>query len=115
MLALRSAIAHRAASCSALATSGGSAASEDARPGILPAAVRSGLKTGCLSSAGGWLGYRTLHDLMRLWRLTAAAYSEPGFEARLAGVREAVRIGSLEGSVPIEEVVPDWPDRLNRR
>jgi hypothetical protein len=30
-------------------------------------------------------------------------------------VREAVRTGSLEGSVPIEEIVPDWPARLNRR
>ncbi len=60
-------------------------------------------------------GYRALHDLLRLWRLTAAAYSEPGFEARLADVREAVRTGSLAGSVPIEEVVPDWPERLNRR
>lgn len=60
-------------------------------------------------------GYRALHDLLRLWRLTAAAYSEPGFEARLASVREAVRAGSQEGSVPIEEIVPDWPARLNRR
>ncbi len=42
-------------------------------------------------------GYRALHDLLRLWRLTAAAYSEPSFEARLAGVREAVRTGSPEG------------------
>jgi hypothetical protein len=60
-------------------------------------------------------GYRALHDLLRLWRLTAAAYSEPGFEARLGSVREAVRAGSLEGSVPIEEIVPDWPGRLHRR
>jgi len=60
-------------------------------------------------------GYRALHDLLRLWRLTAAAYTAPGFEARLAGVRAAVRAGSLEGSVPIEEVVPDWPARLHRR
>ena len=60
-------------------------------------------------------GYRALHDLLRLWRLTAAAYSESGFEARLAGVREAALAGSLEGSVPIEEIVPDWPARLNRR
>ena len=60
-------------------------------------------------------GYRALHDLLRLWRLTATAYSEPGFEARLAGVREAVLAGSLEGSVPIEEIVPGWPARLNRR
>ncbi|HEX9357663.1 MAG TPA: DUF6247 family protein [Streptosporangiaceae bacterium] len=59
--------------------------------------------------------YRALHVLLRLWRLSAAAYSEPGFEARLATVWEAVRTGSLEGSVPIEEIVPDWPARLNRR
>jgi hypothetical protein len=50
-----------------------------------------------------------------LWRLTAAAYSEPGFEARLAGVREAALAGSLEGSAPIEEIVPDWPARLNHQ
>jgi hypothetical protein len=60
-------------------------------------------------------GYRPLHALLRLWRLTAAACSEPGFETRLASVREAVRAGSLEGSVPIEQLVPDWPARLNRR
>ncbi len=59
--------------------------------------------------------YRALHDLLRLWRLTATAYSEPGFEARLGGVREAVVASSLEGTVPIEEIVPDWPARLNRR
>jgi Family of unknown function (DUF6247) len=60
-------------------------------------------------------GYRALHDLLREWRLTAVAFSDPGFEARLARVREAVRTGSLEGSVPVEEIVPDWPARLNRR
>ena len=60
-------------------------------------------------------GYRALHDLLRVWRLTAVAYSEPGFEARLAGVREAALARSLEGSVPIEEIVPDWPARLHRR
>ncbi|HEY6297787.1 MAG TPA: DUF6247 family protein [Streptosporangiaceae bacterium] len=60
-------------------------------------------------------GYRALHDLLRLWRLTAAACSEPGFEVRLASVRAAVLADSREGSVPIEEIVPDWPARLNRR
>jgi len=60
-------------------------------------------------------GYRALHDLLRLWRLTAAAYSEPGFDARLAGVQESVLARGLEGSVPIEEIVPDWPARLNRQ
>jgi hypothetical protein len=30
-------------------------------------------------------------------------------------MREAVLASSLEGTVPIEEIVPDWPARLNRR
>jgi hypothetical protein len=60
-------------------------------------------------------GYRALHDLLRLWRLTAVAYSDPGFEARIESVQEAVRTGSLEGTVPIEDIVPDWLARLNRQ
>jgi hypothetical protein len=60
-------------------------------------------------------GYRALHDLLRLWRLSAAAYSEPGFEARLASVRESVLADSVEGTVPIEEIVPNWPARLNHQ
>jgi hypothetical protein len=56
-------------------------------------------------------GYRQLHDLLRLWRLTATARSDPGFSERLAAVQEAVRTGSLAGSVPIEDVVPGWPGR----
>jgi Family of unknown function (DUF6247) len=56
-------------------------------------------------------GYRQLHDLLRLWRLSAVAYSDPGFEERLQAVREAVRTGSLEGSLPIEDIVPGWPAR----
>jgi hypothetical protein len=60
-------------------------------------------------------GYRVLHDLLRLWRLRAVAHSAPGFEARLERVRESVRTGSLEGWVPIEDIVPDWSDRLRHR
>jgi Family of unknown function (DUF6247) len=56
-------------------------------------------------------GYRQLHDVLRLWRLTAASQSDPGFADRLAAVREAVRTSSVEGSVPIEDVVPGWPSR----
>jgi len=57
-------------------------------------------------------GYRQLHDLPRRWRLSGAAFSAPGFEERLQAVQEAVRTGSLEGSVPVEEIVPGWPDRV---
>jgi len=56
-------------------------------------------------------GYRQLHDVLRLWRLTAVAQSDPGFADRLSAVREAVQTGSLAGSVPIEDIVPDWQSR----
>ncbi|HET9896076.1 MAG TPA: DUF6247 family protein [Streptosporangiaceae bacterium] len=51
--------------------------------------------------------YRQLHHVLRLWRLRAVAYSDPGFEDRLA----AVRTGSDDWT-PIEQVVPDWADRV---
>jgi hypothetical protein len=60
-------------------------------------------------------GHQALPAMLRLWRLTAAGYSEPGVEGRLATLRKALRAGSLEGSVPIEEIVPDWSSRLNQR
>jgi hypothetical protein len=48
--------------------------------------------------------------LHRLLRLRAAAYSDPGFEARL----EAVSAGAGEWT-PIEQVVPDWAERVAAR
>lgn len=60
-------------------------------------------------------GFRALHDLLRLWRLTAIACTAPGYYDRLASVRESVSTGSLEGSVPIEDAVPDWHERLRRQ
>ena len=55
--------------------------------------------------------YHELHHLLRLWRLRAAAYSDPGFAARLEAVQDAVRTGRREGT-PIEEVILDWPERV---
>jgi hypothetical protein len=54
-------------------------------------------------------GYRALHAMLRLWRLSAAAYSNPGFRDRLAAVRESARTGSTEGTVPASSVIPGWP------
>jgi hypothetical protein len=51
--------------------------------------------------------YRLLHDVLRLWRLRAAAYSDPEFEGRL----ESARCGAGD-RVPIEDVVPDWDERV---
>jgi hypothetical protein len=55
--------------------------------------------------------YREFHHLLRLWRLRAAAYSDPGFEARLAAMQQAVRTGRRDGT-PIEDVVPDWDEKV---
>jgi hypothetical protein len=55
--------------------------------------------------------YHKLHHLLRLWRLRAAAYSNPGFATRLEAIQDAVRTGRREGT-PIDEVVPDWAERV---
>lgn len=51
--------------------------------------------------------YRQLHHMLRLWRLRAVAYSDPGFESRLESAR--ARAGDR---IPIEHVVPDWDSRV---
>jgi hypothetical protein len=55
--------------------------------------------------------YRELHHLLRLWRLRAVAYSDPGYEGRLQAVQDAARAGRRDGT-PIEELVPDWEERV---
>jgi hypothetical protein len=55
--------------------------------------------------------YRGLRHLLRLWRLRAVAYSDPGYAARLQAIEDAVRTGRRDGT-PIEEVVPDWSERI---
>lgn len=52
-------------------------------------------------------GYRGLVDLLRLWRLRATAYAEPGYAARLAAARPN---GSSE-DVSAGEVIAGWPHR----
>lgn len=60
-------------------------------------------------------GYRQLHDLLRLSRLTAAAHSDPGFEERLRAVRQAVRAGSVEGSRRSSRSCPAGPTACELR
>jgi len=55
--------------------------------------------------------YRELHHLLRLWRLRAVAYSDPGYEARLQAMQEAVRTGRRDGT-PIEQIVADWDEKV---
>jgi hypothetical protein len=51
--------------------------------------------------------YHELHQTLRLWRLRAAAYSDPDFEARLEATRSAPGHGTS-----IEDVVPDWAEKV---
>jgi Family of unknown function (DUF6247) len=51
--------------------------------------------------------YHELHQTLRLWRLRAAAYSDPDFEARLEAARSTPGHGT-----PIEDVVPDWAEKV---
>lgn len=44
---------------------------------------------------------------LRLWRLRAVAYSDPGYAGRLA----AARAGRTAGDVPAEQVIAGWPRR----
>jgi Family of unknown function (DUF6247) len=55
--------------------------------------------------------YRELHHLLRLWRLRAVAYSDPGYEDRLRATQESARARRRD-STPIEEIVPDWEERV---
>lgn len=61
-------------------------------------------------AAMGDLGaYRELARMLRLWRLRAAMYSQPGFADRAAAAATA-----RPDDVPIEELVPDWQARLHQ-
>jgi hypothetical protein len=82
---------------------------------VLPAKYHEQFRTEYEAAAEGARhpeGYRKLHELLRLWRLTAMAVSAADYDSRLQAQREAVRTGSHEGCVPIEEIVPDWAERV---
>jgi hypothetical protein len=51
--------------------------------------------------------YRMLHQLLRLWRLRADAYSDPGYAERLADINE----DPAATDVPAEQLIAGWPDR----
>ncbi|MDN5851943.1 MAG: DUF6247 family protein [Actinomycetia bacterium] len=51
--------------------------------------------------------YRMLHQLLRLWRLRAFAYSDPGYLERLSVAGD----GAAAADVPAEQLIVGWPDR----
>lgn len=50
-------------------------------------------------------GFRGLAELLRRWRLRAAAYSEPGYAERLA----QAKAGETSDDVVAEQLMPGWP------
>jgi Family of unknown function (DUF6247) len=53
-------------------------------------------------------GYQQLKRLLHIWRLTVIATNRPGYYEDL----EAVLSGTAH-TVPAEEVIPDWQERLS--
>jgi hypothetical protein len=51
--------------------------------------------------------YRQLQDLLRLWRLRAAAYANPGYDQRL----ESSRRGDAAEFVPAGRLIRGWPGK----
>ena len=50
-------------------------------------------------------GCAALAALLRLWRLRAAAYADPGFHERLV----AVQTGNTNDALPVEQLAAEWP------
>ena len=55
--------------------------------------------------------FRELHAMLRLWRLRAVAYSDPGYDGRLAAAQDA----RPADSTPAERLIPSWPSDHNCR
>jgi hypothetical protein len=49
--------------------------------------------------------FRELHAMLRLWRLRAVAYSDPGYDRRVGAAQDA----RPADSAPAERVIPGWP------
>lgn len=48
--------------------------------------------------------YRMLHELLRLWRLRATAYSDADYPSRLRTADS-----TADDDVPAERLIPGWP------
>lgn len=52
-------------------------------------------------------GYEQLRHLLHVWSLTVVAVAQPGYYEELA----AARAGTT-ATVPVSDVIPDWPRRV---
>jgi hypothetical protein len=62
---------------------------------------------GALDAAHEVWRFQQLRDVLHLWRLRAAAYSDPQFEEAAQAARE----NRAEEFIPAERVIPGWADR----
>ena len=62
---------------------------------------------GALDAAHEIWRFQELRQVLRLWRLRAVAYSDPGYEQALQATRE----GRDEEFVPADQVIPGWSVR----
>jgi hypothetical protein len=51
--------------------------------------------------------FQQLRDVLRLWRLRAVAYADPGFDHALQATRE----DRADEFVSAAQAIPDWSDR----
>ncbi len=49
--------------------------------------------------------YHRLQEVLRLWRLRAVAYSDPGYAGRLAAADD-----HSSDAVPAGQLIPGWPE-----
>ena len=62
---------------------------------------------GALDAAHEVWHFQQLRDVLHLWRLRAAAYSDPGFDSAMQATRE----GRTDEFVPAEQAIPGGFDR----
>jgi Family of unknown function (DUF6247) len=83
--------------------------------GVLPAEFHEQFQAEYYVAAGEAArridGYRRLHELLRLWRLRAVAYSDPGYADRSTAAAE----GRSENFAAADQVIPGWPGRRRGR
>lgn len=55
--------------------------------------------------------FHKLQEMLRLWRLRAVAYTNPGYRERLVDAPE----GHASDAVPAKQLIPSWPSARQTR
>jgi hypothetical protein len=69
-----------------------------------------------VSALKNYLNYGELRRKLRVWRLRADTYRDPGFMSEFERARHVLETGDLNDFVPAEQVLgPDWAERARAR